>query len=183
MKVSYIDLIVMVVIGAGSISLMYEETTAQDIHADTSDWKTWTWNATCGDFHIKYSPRWDVHLNDSGELGCNGTIVHLPAEYESLNKASEGVMIRFNYSRTSAVSETTIQNIENSIVKFPEKSFFPFSLRCIKTNNIKKDFTFIECYKKRNKELYVISVDIKNDSKNIYENQVKKLLKSFKLNN
>jgi hypothetical protein len=92
-------------------------------------------------------------------------------------------MIRFNYSRTSAVSETTIQNIENSIVKFPEKSFFPSSLRCIKTNNIKKYFTFIECYKKRNKELYVISVDIKNDSKNIYENQVKKLLKSFKLNN
>jgi hypothetical protein len=119
----------------------------------------------------------------SGELGCNGTISHFPAEYRSLEKASEGIMIRLSYSRTSAVAETTTHKIEEKIVKSPERSFFPSILRCTTLNNIDQNSIFIECYISSSKGLYVISSDIKNDSKNAYESQVIKLLESFKLNN
>lgn len=181
-KIFYIDLIVMIAIAVGSIFLMYENLTAQDMHVDTSDWKTWTWNATCGDFDIKYSPSWHVQLSYSGELGCNGTITHFPAEYRSLDKANEGIVIRFSYSRTSAVTETTAQNIEEKIIKFPERSFFPSILRCIRMQSKEQNFIFIECYVKTNEGQYVIVSDIKNDNKNIYEHQVNEILESFKLN-
>lgn len=182
-KIFYIYLIVMIVIVVGSTSLMYEKSTAQDIDVDTSDWKIWAWNATCGDFNIKYAPDWHVQLSYSGELGCNGTISHLPAEYRSLDKAGEGIVIKFSYSKTSAVTETTAQNIEEKIMKFPERSFFPSILRCIKTNDIERNLVFIECYVNKNKELYVVVADIKNDYKNKYEHQVSKILESFKLDN
>lgn len=182
-KIFYIDLIVMIAIAVGSIFLTYENLTAQDMHVDTSDWKPWTWNATCGDFGIKYPPRWQVQLSYSGELGCNGTITHLPAEYRSLDKADEGMVIRFSYSKTSAVTETTAQNIEEKIMKFPERSFFPSILRCTKMEDIEQNFVFIECYMNKNEELYVVVADIKNDFKNKYENQVNELLESFKMNN
>jgi hypothetical protein len=162
---------------------MYEKPEAQDIHVDTYNWKTWAWNATCGGFDIKYAPGWHVQMDYSGELGCNGTITHFPAEYRSLDKASKGIIVRFSYSKTSAVAETTTQKIEEKIVKFPERSFFPSALRCTKMKKIEQNFTFIECYITRNKEIYVISIDIKDDYNNIYENQVNELLESFKLNN
>jgi hypothetical protein len=161
---------------------MYEKPTAQDIQVDTSDWKTWAWNATCGDFDIKYSPGWHVQLSYSGELGCNGTITHLPAESRSLDKASEGMVVRFSYSKTSAVTETTAQNIEEKIMKFPEKSFFPSTLRCIKMKDTERNLTFIECYENTDKGLYVIVADIKNNHSNTYEHQANKLLESFRLN-
>jgi hypothetical protein len=182
-KIFYIDLIVTIVIVVGSIFLMSENSTAQDIHVDTSDWKTRSWNATCGNFNIKYGPDWHVQLSYSGELGCNGTITYLPAEYHSLDKANKGIVIRFNYSKTSAVTETTVQNIEEKIIKFPERSFFPSILRCTKMKNTEQNFIFIECYANTNKGLYVIVADIKNDYKNIYEHQISELLESFQLNN
>lgn len=182
-KIFYIYLIATIAVVVGSIFLMYEKPTAQDIRIDTSDWKTWAWNAACGDFDIKYSPDWHVQLSYSGELGCNGTITHLPAEYRSLDKASEGIVIRFSYSKTSAVTETTAQNIEEKIIKFPERSFFPSILRCIKIKDIERDFVFIECYVNTDKGIYVIVSDIKSNYKNSYEYKVNKLLESFKLNN
>jgi len=182
-KIFYIYLIVTIEIVVGSIFLIYENPTAQDIHVDTSDWKTWTWNVTCGDFDIKYSPDWYVQLSYSGELGCNGTITHLPDEYHSLDKASEGIVIRFSYSKTSAVTETTSQDIEEKITKFPERSFFPSILRCTKMKDIERNFLFIECFANTRKGLYVVVVDIKNDYKNRYEHQVNELLESFKINN
>ena len=182
-KLFYIDLIVTITIVVGFILLMYENPTAQDMHVDTSDWKTWAWNTTCGDFDIKYSPSWHVQLSYSGELGCNGTITHLPAEYRSLDKASEGIVIRFNYSKTSAVTETTVQNIEEKITKSSDRTFFPSILRCVKMKNIEQNFIFVECYANTNKGLYVVVADIKNDYKNTYENQLNELLESFKINN
>lgn len=171
------------VIVAGSIFLMCEHSVAQDIHVDTHNWKAWAWNATCGGFDIKYSPGWHVRMDDSGELGCNGIITHFPAEYRSLAKASKGIIIRFSYSRTSAVAETTTQKIEEKIVKFPERSFFPSTLRCTKNEEVEQNFIFIECYVVRDKKIYVISADIKNDSDYMYSKQVNELLESFNLNN
>lgn len=182
-KIVYIGLIVTITIVVGFIFLMYENPAAQDMHVDTSDWKTWAWNATCGDFDIKYSPSWHVQLSYSGELGCNGTITHLPAGYHSLDKASEGIVIRFSYSKTSAVTETTVQNIEEKIIKSIEKSFFPSILRCVKMKGIEQSFIFIECYANTNKGLYIFVADIKNDYKNKYESKVNELLRSFKINN
>ena len=181
-KIFYMDFIVTITIVVGFIFLMYENPTAQDMHVDTSDWKTWAWNATCGDLDIKYSPSWQVQLSYSGELGCNGTITQLPDGYRSLDKASEGMVIRFSYSKTSAVTETTVQNIEEKITKSLEKSFFPSILRCVKMKNIEQNFIFIECYANTNKGLYVVVADIKNDYKNKYENQVSEILKSFNIN-
>jgi hypothetical protein len=162
---------------------MYKKPSAQDIPIDTSDWKTWAWDATCGDFDIKYSPSWHVQLKGSGDLGCNGTISHFPADYHSLDKASEGIVIRFSYSKTSAVSETTAQKIEEKIISSPDKSFFPSTLRCVETKDTEQNLSFIECYETNNNKIYIISADIKNDSKNMYEYQFSELLKSFRLNN
>jgi hypothetical protein len=103
-KTLCVYIVVMTAIESGSLFLIYADSTAQDLSTDTHNWKTWDWNATCGGFDIKYSPGWHVQMGYSGELGCNGTISHFPAEYRSLEKASEGIMIRLSYSRTSAVA-------------------------------------------------------------------------------
>lgn len=179
----FLYIITLTVTVGGFMVFIYRKPMAQDISVDTSNWKTWSWSKACGGFDIKHAPDWHTQMGYSGDLGCNGTISHMPSKYPSLAKSDEGIVVRFSYSYSSAEAETTTQELEKEINQFPERAFFPSILRCIKSEDTERKYLFIKCYTIQDKEVYIISADVKNDVNNVYEIKVNELLNSFKINN
>src|SRR2546428_4270802 len=148
---------------------------------NTREWKIWNWSQECGNLSVWYPQDWNAKILSSGEQECNGEISYFPNGYSSFDGAGEGVVLKINYSETSADAQTTVEKMEQRIGKSLDESFSPSILHCITQNNSEKNFIFLHCYTKQNKGVYIISADIMEKTDNKYKNIVYQILDSFKL--